>query len=406
MHLRRIDIFAILATLLIVVVFGYVFFFRRQAVSAEHVYDSAQQALNIVIASRQAEILAGTDPELLGDIDEIHILTLGIDSRKEGNEKHCDAIHLVTFSLSQATITITSVPRGTFATLPPGKTYLPTDYYLSNACAFGGLDYGIAQVTKVTGVKPDYVVTIGFSEALGVFRVLDLPTTATLQWLRHRQSYAIGDPQRSQNQAVFMKDTAMRLFESGVPDTLFYLLYQFTGDAGADSAYRKPDLALLKTLFAFYRLRGIADQPERIMLTMKPYYATQELHLDTQHADTQVADLLESLRGRLSEQDLSFRTLEELQATLVAYLQGLITEKQTEEIARAYKDALWEQVEDDYTRERIHAQLLEQYVRDLLARDHDAAVREVTDYVLEMQYQELPEYVTFGEGLLKSLLAL
>jgi flagellar basal body-associated protein FliL len=90
MHLRRIDIFAILATLLIVVVFGYVFFFRRQAVSAEHVYDSAQQALNIVIASRQAEILAGNDPELLGDIDEIHILTLGIDSRKEGNEKHCD----------------------------------------------------------------------------------------------------------------------------------------------------------------------------------------------------------------------------------------------------------------------------------------------------------------------------
>ena len=353
----------------------------------------AWDAVGEVIQLRQEEIdAAATVP--FGSDTQINILAIGLDSRKEGNWQHCDAIHMVTLDLSEWSIVITSVPRGTNSPLPPGRDYLPTDYYVSNACAFGDLDYGVSQIEKIVGVKADYVATVGFSQALGIFRALDLPTTQTLQWLRHRQTYAIGDPQRSQNQAVFMKDVALRLLgDDGVSTPVMYILYSLIDT--------DLDFKTTKALYAAYRASDVATRPDGITLKMKPYYETQEIHFDPNNADAQVDALVASLKGKLSSDDLSYKTVAELQLELEAYLRKSLASEDT--VAHVYDEQLWRQLEDEATREELHFRFLEKYLRELRDVDHDKAVEIVTDYILEKQFYSLEDWEEKGRNLLATL---
>lgn len=374
---------------------GAWFFLRPQEVPELTAAQPAVQTLvDEMLTERKAELLEAPD-EAFGSDDEINILTLGIDSRKEGHEQHCDALHLITLNVKEWTIKITSVPRGTYAALPPGGTYKDTDYYLSNACAFGGLDYGIAQIQKVTGVKADYVATVGFSQALGIFRVLGLPTTDTLQWLRHRQSYAIGDPQRSQNQATFMKDVALQLLsDDGISTPLLYILYTFVDtDLTFDQVH---------ALYLAYLASDIAEHPERVTFDMKPYFETQIYHLDTEDADAQITSLLESLEGRLSSEDLSNKSLEEIQQTLTTYLYDMLGGTD-DEIFHVFHEQLWSQVEDETMREELHYRYLGRYVDLIKDTDRESAVQAVTDYVLEMQFFGLTDWETRGKNLMATI---
>jgi anionic cell wall polymer biosynthesis LytR-Cps2A-Psr (LCP) family protein len=165
-----------------VVIGGFLFVKPVPQASLEAAEPPAWDAVDIVIEARRAE-LSASDEVAFGTDTQINILALGLDSRKEGNWQHCDAIHMITLDLSDWSMVITSVPRGTYSPLPPGREYKETDYYISNACAFGNLDYGVAQIERIVGVKADYVATVGFSQALGIFRALDMPTTETLQWV-------------------------------------------------------------------------------------------------------------------------------------------------------------------------------------------------------------------------------
>lgn len=379
----------------ILVLFGIgIWFFRPQEVPELTAAQPAVRSLvDEMLAARKAELLTAPD-QVFGAEDEINILTLGIDSRKEGGEQHCDAIHLITLNVEQWTVRITSVPRGTYSALPAGKTYRDTDYYVANACAFGGLDYGIAQIEKITGVRADYVATVGFSQALGMFRTMGLPTTETLQWLRHRQSYAIGDPQRSQNQATFMKDIALQLLSGdGISTPLLYLLYTFLDT----------DLTFAQThaLYLAYIASGIGENPDRITFDMKPYYDTEIYHFDALHADAQIAALLKTLDGRLSSEDLSHRSLDEIQVMLVDYLYDALGKKA--EVAHVYHEQLWRQVENEAIREELHYRFLERYVREMRDTDREGAIRAVTDYVLEMQFFGQKEWETRGKNLMRTL---
>lgn len=374
---------------------GGVWFFLRPQVVPEltAAQPAVQSIVDQIIAARKQELLAGST-DSYGDDTQITILTLGLDSRKEGSEQHCDAIHLVTLDVVNWTVLITSVPRGTYAALPPGGAYKETDYYLANACGFGGLDYGVEQIQKVTGVKPDYIATVGFSQALGIFRTIGLPTTETLQWLRHRQSYAIGDPQRSQNQATFMKDVALKLLsDDGISTPLLYILYTFIDtDLTFDQAH---------ALYLAYLASGISDHPERIMFDMKPYYETQIYHFDTLNAEEQITSLLETLDGRLSSEDLSHKTIEEIQGILESYLYQTLGQK--EQIEHVYKEQLWRQVEDEDVREELHYRFLERYIREIKDTQHDVALQAVTDYILEMQFFGLDTWATRGKTLMTTL---
>ena len=376
-----------------VVAGGLLFVKPAPSTSLEAAEPPAWDAVGEVIEARRDEIDAeSTIP--FGTDTQINILTLGIDSRKEGEEQHCDAIHMVTLDLSDWSMLITSVPRGTYAPLPPGREYKDTDYYVSNACAFGGLDYGINQIEKIVGVKADYVATIGFSQALGIFRALELPTTETLQWLRHRQSYAIGDPQRSENQAVFMKDIALRLLgEDGISTALMHILYSLVDT--------DLDFKTAQALYTAYRASEIADRPEDIQLTMKPWYDTKEYHFDPDNADAQVDALVASLEGRLSHEDLSHKSVEELQVELEKYMREALAS--TDSVEHVYNEQLWRQIEDEDTREELHFRFMEKYLRELDGTDPDKAIEVVTDYVLEKQYYGLTEWEEKGRNLLATL---
>ncbi len=381
-------------TSFVVVCVVVVIIFHTQAEEIAAPVPQIADVVQTVLAERAATTLE-TDAAPFGDENVVNVLVLGIDSRKEGKEQHCDAIHLFAINVKDWTVKVTSVPRGTYSYIPPGN-YLPTDYYLANACAFAGLDYGIAQIEHILGVKADYVVTAGFSQVLGSLRVLGLPTTSSLQWLRHRQSYAIGDPQRSQNQAVFIVDV-LRKFggpSAHVPAALQYLLYSFVDT--------KMSFGTARALYEGLVAADINAHPEKITYDMKPFYVTQDLHLDFANSDAQVAALLAKLKGRLSKDDLSGRTISDVQEELVAYLQKALDDGGSE-FAVVIEAESWRQVEDDAKREELHYAYVEKYAKELNATDHVAAVQYVADYILEKQTLGLSEWEAKGRDLLTTL---
>ncbi len=372
---------------------GFLFVKPLPSPALEAAEPPAWEAVSEVIESRRQEF-EDTSMIPFGSDTQINILALGIDSRKEGQEQHCDAIHMLTLDVSDWSIKITSVPRGTYSPLPPGRDYADSDYYVSNACAFGGLEYGVNQIERIVGVQADYVATVGFSQALGIFRVLELPTTDTLQWLRHRQSYAIGDPQRSHNQAVFMKDMALRLLnQDGISAVLMHILYSLVDT--------DLDFKTLQALYSAYRASDIASRPDDISLIMKPYFATQDYHFDPANASAQIDTLIASLQGRLPDQDLSNQSLDELQVELAAYLRASLASSAS--VKHVYIEQLWRQLEDEDVREELHFRVMEKYLRELQAIDHDQAVEVVSDYILEKQFYGLSEWEDKGVNLLSTL---
>lgn len=368
--------------------------FRTVPLSVSAVTPRVNSAVDAVLSARKATTLSYDDVPF-GDDQTINVLVLGLDSRKEGIEQHCDSIHMVSVNTKTWSVLVTSVPRGTYAYIPPG-TYADNEYYLANACAFAGLDYGVEQIEHIVGVKADYVVTAGFSQVLGILRTLELPTTEGLQWLRARQSYKIGDPQRSQNQAVFLKDVALKLLDGdGVPDVMFHLLYSFVDTDMSEST--------AKALYDGLLLHGIANRPDDIALTMKPHYDVKELHFDPANASKQIDDLLAKLEGRLSRFDLANRTVEDVQNDLVTYLESVLAGK-SGHVGDVVDQQLWLQVEDEGARESLEYRFTEAYATSLNATDHDGAVQFVADYILEQQTLGSLVWETKGRTLLEALL--
>ncbi len=346
-----------------------------------------------VVAEREAKLEEEIGEVAFGNEKIINVLVLGLDSRKGNNEPHCDAIHMFSLDIENWTIIVTSVPRGTYAYIPPG-TYEPNQYYLANACSFAGLDYGITQIEKIVGVKADYVVTAGFSQVIGILRIFDLPTTSSLQWLRHRQSYAIGDPQRSHNQAVFMKDLIVNYLDKfrsdwGVP--MEYLLYK-TVDTDMD-------FKVARALLDGYVASEIDKRPDDIVLQMKPYYATVDYHFDPENADEQVDILLNYVRPFLTEDDLSDRSIESIQRELDSYLEKrLLSDDPVEDIV---DKQLWLQIEDHDRREYFHYEFM---LLSLEGLSDEEAVNVVTDYILEKSTLGEEESAQKGQDLLAKYL--
>ena len=328
-----------------------------------------------------------------GTEKEINVLLIGLDPRQDWDNPHCDAIHMFTLDLEDWTMEITSVPRGTYAYIP--RSLPETEYYLANTCSYEGLDYGIKQMEKIIGRRADYYATVNFSQVIGIMRMLDLPTTESLQWLRHRQSYAIGDPQRSHNQAVFMKDlilSQLHRFEGDFSLPVMFAMFQFVNT--------DMDFTTAKSLVHGYLESKIQERPDDIVLTMKPYYETVDYHFDLENPDAQIEALLRRVRPYLSDADLSDRTLAEVQAELVAYLEeSLEGEVSVEAIVER---ALWMQVEDEATRNDLHYRLVEDYVYELVGREEsEKAIEYLTSYIIEVEAFSLDVYAKRARGLMQ-----
>ncbi len=368
--------------------------FGLSAIAEDWSWNDAQMAqvdniLNEVSAAR----LDADDSEInFGESSQVNVLLLGLDSRKEDEEPHCDAIHMFTLDLVDWDIVITTVPRGTYAYIPQ---YLEeTEYYLANACSYEGLEYGIDQIEKVVGVQADYVATVNFSQTLGILRLLDLPTTETLQWLRHRQSYQIGEPQRAHNQAVFLKDMIidhLQKFESSFTLPMQYLLYSFVDT--------DMDFSTARALLQGYIDADIDENPDEIWLTMRPYYETVDYHYDPETVGEQIEDWIEFLRPYLSSDDLTELSLDEIQASIIAYMWDSI--ESLESIEDIVDDQLWLQVEDDDTREELHYAAIEAYVGQL--DDQEVIIDTLSLYILEKETLELEDWAQKGKELLANM---
>ncbi len=324
----------------------------------------------------------------------VNILLLGLDGRRGDKNPRCDAIQLVSFNFENNKVLITSIPRGTEVTTRLAGEGNQTNY-LSNWCHFLGADFAPSAVEKITGIKPDYTLKLGFSQALGILRAVNLPTTPALQFLRNR-SYGIGDLQRSRNQAQFIKDLLIGHLElaNKLPNILKYIIYQMV----------ETDIPFEKALSLFDKISSseILKNPNNIVLATKPNPETKLKELHFRESNYKDGDW---------QKDKEFKAY---QNNLEAYLENLIskTEKLTKAknytaayqlIKTPFSQEIWLQIEDSVTRDNFHLNLLSLYVKS--SPEKADLSSQVLDFITEMETAKKDDYKKRGEELLNYVLA-
>lgn len=347
--------------------------------------------LDKIISQRRAQNLAGNESNPFGEDKLVKILFIGLDNRIGQTSGHCDAIQLIEIDKAKQKITITAVPRGTYSPLP-GKNHLPTEYYVSKACEIGGLDYGVKQIEKILGQKADYVIFLGFSEAMGLLRQLKLPATDTMQWLRMRQGYAIGEPQRAKNHSTFIKQMIIEFspkLESGFTAPVKYLIYK-----------------LLRTDLSFKQAQLIAEavakidtqnHPDRIQLQMRPAFEVKDIPYDPETANQYVDAMIKPISKGIPEGAYSGLSQEEIQKKILENINNGL--KDSEFVIWGYQNYIWLQLEDEAQREQAHFDLLVSYLP--LITDAKAKEQILADYIIEMEDRGLADWAEKGKNLLQ-----
>lgn len=369
-----------------------IFWYRdtEEARAAQQAQDAA--IVSIIDARRSMDISTVQVDDIFDEVGLMRILLIGLDKRTGQVEGHCDAIQLITIDKEKNLVDITAVPRGSYSTLPLGTAVTSSDYYVSNACALGGLEYGIEQIEKLLGQKADYIVVVGFSEILGILRTLRLPTTETLQWLRHRQGYSIGEPQRAHNHSTFIKQMMMRFIPADVGNVdtaLHYIMYKII----------QTDLTFEQTqhIVDVLSYMDLSNHPDRIRLSMRPYYAVQDIPYVEEQAGEYVQHMVEPIKQWITSHGYTGVTVEEAQQYILDQI-----EKQKDDpvfISWAYNNNLWFQIEDETTRLNVQYELIETYVDSLSDRVDREKI--IADYILEMEYYAAEEWVKKGKKLLQ-----
>lgn len=336
----------------------------------------------------------GKEENPFEDRPVLRVLLLGLDARVDQTVGHCDVIQFIEIDSTNATIDITAVPRGTYSPLPSG-TYAATDYYLSNACAIGGVEYGISQIEKLLGRTADYVVLVNFSGALHIFRTLGLPASDTLAWLRHRQSFPVGEPQRAHNHSVFLKDSLARfekLLDDKAATPLQYLLYRTV----------KTDMtfAQARVLAETVGRMDTAQHEDRVRLYMIPAYPVADIPFDPARAEAELAQWMEPIRPLLHGATFTGATSEEVQEKVVSFLRSHIHDPAF--VRRALAEHLWLSIDDEALRDELHAEFLRAYL-PLVGDEERLDV--LADYLLEMEEEGKEYRVEYAKEELTRLLA-
>ena len=344
-------------------------------------------AIAAVLSDRQVEQETGEDP--FGDDGIVRVLLVGLDSRAGQEHGHCDAIQMFEINKETGSVTITAVPRGTYSPLPPGTGVTSTDYYVSNSCGLGGLEYGITNIERILRQEADYVVVVGFSETLGILRQFKLPTTETLQWLRNRQGYGIGEPQRARNHSTFLKQMLVRFVPediSAFDKTFHYIVYNMV----------QTDLTFGQAEMIIEALSGMdfKGDPERIQLTMKPAYDVQDIPYDPEAVSEHLDATVGRISGWLSKDDYAGLT----QVQIQDHLLKTVDEKMGEDefVTWAFENDLWLQVEDDDKRAHVRWDLMLRYF-DVMPEEKQGIL---ADYILEMEHLGFIDWGEKGKQLL------
>ncbi len=383
----------------LIIIFSLTAYFGGQALywyiksAPERALQKAQsQAIEDLLNSRRAERLTQSAVDPFNEDGQVAILFIGLDKRvSDDNAGHCDAIQLIEIDKSINQVLITAVPRGTYSPLPPGKAATSTDYYVSNACDLGGLDYGVRQIEKILAKQADYLAIVGFSQALGILRNLQLPAVDTLRWLRHRQSYAVGEPQRAHNHSTFIKQMTIKYLSDDVSklDLAWqYLLYQ---KVQTDLSFDQ-----VKVIAETLSQMDLTKNQDQIKLTIQPPYVVEEIAFDPENLSAYLDSRLGPIEHLLSAADYQDLDQAEVQQKLLA---SIAKQKSNHEfVSWAYQNYLWQQIEDKDLRYQNQYDLLVAYLSSLESADERWAI--IGDYILEMEYYGADAWAQAGRELL------
>lgn len=376
--------------------FVYIFWGNHVHTAEKKAEEVRLSEVDSLLEERKKALLEeGETKDIFGEDNKVSILLLGIDSRAGQKSGHCDAIQLFEIDKEKDTIQVTAVPRGTYSPLPPGPERPTSSYYVSNACGIAGLDYGIKQIERILGKKADYIVVVGFSETLGILRKLKLPTMETLQWLRHRKSYGVGEPQRAHNHSTFLK----------------HLLVKYTPEdpSSIDTAFHYVLYRIVQTDLSFPQVRNLIEElsqmklkehPDRITLSMRPRYPVQDIAYDPENLDQYLHNVLDPIKHLLSEDDYKEISLQSAEDRIV----NIIDRKKdnVEFIAWSFENDLWLQIDDDTKRETARYDLLTRYIKGLETKEEKEKI--LADYILEMEQTGMKEWSEKAKVLLEEII--
>ncbi len=156
---------------------------------------------------------AGVSQDAFAGQSRINIALIGLDGRMGATTGHADANHILSIMPDIGKIQIISIPRDTYVDCGyDDTTHLNklTVYYM----AAGRQSYlkKLAEIAKLQSIP--YYIEFGFSQAMGVMSLFGYKSSETLQVLRSRKSFAIGDYQRVYNQAQFVKQLMVRHYNT------------------------------------------------------------------------------------------------------------------------------------------------------------------------------------------------
>lgn len=136
----------------------------------------------------------------------VNIAITGVDSRIGERYRHADANHVVSLLLDKGEIEIYSIPRDTYAFAGFEEDSLDKYNLLTNVLGRLGRKSYLSELARISEIDHiHYYVELGFSQAIGIIEKLGFKDPkSTLQILRDRKSYRIGDFQRSYNQGNFI----------------------------------------------------------------------------------------------------------------------------------------------------------------------------------------------------------
>ncbi|HCC22884.1 TPA: hypothetical protein DF272_01760 [Candidatus Falkowbacteria bacterium] len=387
------SIFIIL--LVILLLFGgwltvHFFGFNQATRALKAAQKEREQQIEDLLTSRRSAITETEAADVFGDDNVVNILLIGLDSRLGETNGHCDAIQYISLDRKKATVSITAVPRGTYVPLP-GVGYKPTDYYVSNSCGLISLEYGIEQIERILGQKADYIAVVGFSSTVGILRAMDLPTTETIQWLRNRQTYAIGEPQRAHNHSTFLKQMLVK-YSGGsqlkIDAVWQYLVYKMI----------KTDLTFdqVKSLVSAVMAMGLTE--DKVALQIRPYHDVIDITYDPTNVSKDL-DPLQRIVPLLPNADYSGETQVEYQKRLLGDIEENLADE--EFVPWAFDQFVWMQIDDDYTREFIHFDILTRYLD--LTEDQEKKAALLADYVNEMDSRGLTDWADKGRQALEGI---
>lgn len=369
---------------------------RKIAAAEKEEKEAQEKAVDDLLASRRAEVENSEDNDIFGDDGIVKILLIGLDSRAGDTSGHCDAIQLVKIDKNKKTVSIIAVPRGTYSPLPPGVGKLPSDYYVSNACGLVGLDYGIEQIERILGEKEDYLVVVGFSEVLGILRDLKLPTMDTLRWLRHRQGYAIGEPQRAHNHSTFLKQLIVRF----TPQQNYFL----------NKILQRIIYNLVKTDISFAQTQNILEvlsemeldeNQDKIILGMRPSFGVVDIPYSPENVSEYLDRMITPIKDRLNDKDYSGKDGLTAEGDLLKIIGDNIEDSTF--VDWGFNNAIWLQIDDDSKRLSVQYDFLSRYVSKSTSSLECQNV--ISDYILEMEYYKEDSWAEKGKELLKSFIS-